>query len=171
VIDHRHAGAAASLALHLTVIAALFWPAATERPAEPGGERIEVSLMKEDDRLRRSGDAMADTSPDRLADGPRSATALSKCDGRIYTGIGLRAALNGTILEVASGGPADKAGIRAGDVLLNGEAVEPDQYEAGTPITLRYLREEREMPPVVAVIDEVCNEQPRPRVRERRLMV
>jgi hypothetical protein len=50
--------------------------------------------------------------------------------------------------------------------LLDFDVTEPDQHPPGTPLLLRYLREQREMPPVVAVVEEICNEQAKPPVRE-----
>lgn len=169
MIDYRHLAAGASIALHLTVVLALLWPAAAARSKGRNADRdVEVRVIQDDGRLRPKVDSAAENLPDKTADGPPATFALSKCDGRTYTGIGVRSWLNGAIVEVAPGGPADKAGLRAGDTLLNLDATEPDQHKPGTRITLRFLRDEREMPPVVAVIGEICNEQARPPSRERR---
>jgi S1-C subfamily serine protease len=162
-IDHRHAAAAISVALHFAVVLAVVWPPAAagskNRNAEKG---VEVRLIDDDGRLKPQAQTLAEHPPAKVQDGPRSTAALSKCDGRLYTGIGVRSLFNGAIVEVASGGPADKAGLRAGDTLLDADVLEPDQHKPGTAITLRILRDEREMPPVVAVVAEICDEQPRP---------
>ena len=169
MIDHRRVAAAVSIALHLVVMGALLWPPEAARSKDSTAEKgIDVRVIQDDGQLRPKVDALAERPPEKPADGPPAAAALSKCDGRIYTGIGVRSWVNGSILEVASGGPADKAGLRAGDTLLNLDVTEPDQHKPGTRITLRFLRDEREMPPVVAVIEEICNEQARPPDRERR---
>jgi hypothetical protein len=169
MFDHRHAAAAVSITLHVALLAALLWPSVVARSNDRNAEQgVDVRLIQDDGELRPKADTPAEQPLEKPADGPPSTAALSKCDGRTYTGIGVRSWVNGAILEVATGGPADKAGIRAGDTLLNLDVTEPDQHKPGTPVTLRILRDEREMPPVVAVIEEICNEQARPRDRERR---
>ena len=49
-----------------------------------------------------------------------------------------------------------------GDTLLNADVLGPNQHKPGTAITLHILRDDREMPPVVAVVEQICDEQPRP---------
>jgi hypothetical protein len=166
-VRQRSVALAGSITLHLAVLLAVLWPAAAERRNDKKADTaVDVRLIEDAGRIRRYADAPDQGTPDRPLDGEFSNAALSKCDGRIYTGIGVRAWGNGAILEVASGGPADKAGLRAGDTLLNSDVTEPDQHKPGTPVTLHYLRDEREMPPVVAVIEEICNEQAMPPARE-----
>lgn len=162
-IDHRHLAATASVAVHLTVMLALMSsPPALHLPDRSADKGVEVRMIDDDGQLKPRPDPLADDPPEKVADGMARTAALSKCDGRLYTGIGVRTWASGAIIEVAAGGPADKAGLLAGDVLLNPEATEPNQHKAGTRITLRIRRDEREMPPVVAVIEEICNEQARP---------
>jgi hypothetical protein len=162
----RSVALAGSVALHLAVLLAVSWSAAVHPNGGNGDTGVEVNLINEAGQIKAKADTSDEGRPDMPVDGELANTALSKCDGRIYTGIGVRAWSNGVILEVASGGPAGKAGLRAGDILLDFDITEPDQHKPGTPVTLRYLREEREMPPVVALVEEICNEQPRPPVRE-----
>jgi predicted metalloprotease with PDZ domain len=166
-VRQRSVALAGSIALHLALLLALLWPAAAERRNDKNADTaVDVRLIQDAGRIRPYADALNERTPDKPADGELASAALSKCDGHTYTGIGVRVWDNGAILEVASGGPADKAGLRAGDTLLNSDVTEPDQHKSGTPITLHYLRDEREMPPVVAVIEKICNEEARPPTRE-----
>ena len=169
MFDHRHLALGVSIAGHLVVMLVLLWPAPSpkHRPAQGG---IDVRLLHESERLRLA-DAAAEDASATTHEGPGAKSSLSKCDGRLYTGIGVRFWANGEIIEVAAGGPADRAGLRAGDMLLDPYATDPDELRPGTRIRLRFLRGEREMPPVAAVVDTICEEQPRPSTRQRRLSV
>jgi len=167
LVARRSVAAAASVTLHLALLLAVFWPATAARSSGGNAAKdVEVRLIDDDGPFKVKADTLAERTPDPARDGEPSPAALSKCDGRTYTGIGVRVWYSGTILEVAPGGPAHQAGLRAGDRLLDLDATEPDQHKAGTPITLRYRRDDREMPPVVAVVAEICNEQARPPERE-----
>jgi predicted metalloprotease with PDZ domain len=153
------------------MLTVMWTPAALRSPDRSAEKGVEVQLVQDDGQLKPKSELPAEYPPEKVADGLPQAAALSKCDGRIYTGIGVRTWGSGAIIEVASGGPADKAGLLAGDILLNPDATEPNQHKAGTRVTLRVLRDQREMTPVVAVIEEVCNEQARPPARGPRRSV
>lgn len=57
-----------------------------------------------------------------------------------YIGIGIHySPLFNTVINVAPGGPADKAGIRVDDILIDGQEIK-DQYPEGTTITVAVLR-------------------------------
>jgi hypothetical protein len=148
----------ASIALHAALLLALSWPATSTRSNGQEPDRdVTVRLIEDAGRIEYKADVAAEERSEPTIDGDLSPAARSRCQGRAYTGIGIRAWLNGTIAEVAAGGPADKIGLKAGDTILNSDAIEPDQHKPGTRIALRYLRDEREMPPVVAVVEEICN--------------
>ena len=166
-VARRSVAGAASVVLHLALLLAVLWPAAAVRSSGGNADKdVEVRLIDDAGDFRIKTDSLAERTPDPAAEGEPSKTALSKCDGRTYTGIGVRVWFSGTILEVAPGGPADNAGLRTGDRLLDLDATAPDLHQAGTPIVLRYRRDERDMPPVMAVIAELCNEQAKPPERE-----
>jgi predicted metalloprotease with PDZ domain len=65
---------------------------------------------------------------------------MRKCD-KHYLGIGVtHSSLFGEITNVAPGGPADKAGIRVGDIPLDSLNIR-DKYPEGTVITIPILRD------------------------------
>ena len=164
----RSVALGASIALHAALLLALSWPATSARLNGKDAEQgVAVRLIEDAGQIQYKADVAAEGTPETAVDGALSTAALSQCQGRAYTGIGVRAWLNGTIAEVAAGGPADKVGLKAGDTILNSDAIEPDQHKSGTRIALRYLRDEREMPPVVAVIEKICNEHVEQRSRGR----
>ncbi|HUP06347.1 MAG TPA: hypothetical protein VMU47_04300 [Caldimonas sp.] len=170
VFDHRHLALGVSMAGHLVVLLVLLWPAPSPKHRAAAGG-IDVRLLHDGERLHLRANAAAEDASATTHEGPSGKFSLSKCDGRLYTGIGIRFWANGEIIEVAAGGPADRAGLQAGDTLLDPYAIQPDELRPGTRIRLRFLRGEREMPPVAAVVDRICEEQPRPSSRQRRLSV
>ena len=76
---------------------------------------------------------------------------------RRYTGIGARVNGAGFIVDLAAGGPADRAGLRPGDAILNLEDLPIDVYPAGQQVALRLLRDGLETAAVVR-IGAICNE-------------
>ena len=52
MIDHRVVAAAATLALHLTVILALLWPAPVRPTTRQGASDVEVRLIPDEGGLR-----------------------------------------------------------------------------------------------------------------------
>jgi hypothetical protein len=95
---------------------------------------------------------------------PRPLTAGSRlfpvgCRGATYTGIGARVNGAGFIVDLAAGGPAERAGLRPGDAILNLEDLTIDVYPAGQPVGLRLLRDGLETAAVVR-IGAICNEPP-----------
>jgi predicted metalloprotease with PDZ domain len=57
-----------------------------------------------------------------------------------YTGIGTITGFDGTVFEVAPGSPADKAGLRVGDELLNNEDFGINKWKEGTQKTMKIKR-------------------------------
>jgi S1-C subfamily serine protease len=79
------------------------------------------------------------------------------CRGEIYTGIGARVNGAGFIVDLAAGGPAERAGLRPGDAILNVEDLPIDVYPVGQSVGLRLLRDGVETAAVVR-IGAICNE-------------
>ena len=79
---------------------------------------------------------------------------LEKCD-TYYMGIGVvHSSLFGEISEVVAGGPADKAGIKPGDVPLDDLDIR-DKYPEGTQITIPILRDGT-MLQIPVIIGKIC---------------
>lgn len=73
---------------------------------------------------------------------------------KTYRGIGIKRSWGGRIFDVVPGGPADKAGIRVDDVMVN-DALEIDRYMVGHKVTVRVERDGRQFE-VEVVIGRVC---------------
>ena len=58
-----------------------------------------------------------------------------------YAGVGLLTNWSGFVTELAPGGPAELAGIRVGDNMLNASDFGRDRYPAGTVMPLTYLHD------------------------------
>jgi S1-C subfamily serine protease len=96
--------------------------------------------------------------------GPRAPSAGSRvfpigCRGDVYTGIGARVNTAGFILDLAPGGPGERAGLRPGDAILNLDDLPIDVYPVGHTVALRLLRDGAETRADVR-IGAICNEPP-----------
>jgi hypothetical protein len=111
--------AALSISLHVAVVALLFahLPTTPQQPPAPDGDATSGVPL---DVFIIPGDGA----------GPQ-------CDG--YDGVGIRHALGGHILDVAPRSPAERAGIAAGDVLLDPLGIDLRQ-PAGTTVRLSTQR-------------------------------
>ena len=67
----------------------------------------------------------------------------------------------GFIVELAPEGPAQRAGLRPGDAILNIEDLPINTYPSGHPVGLRFLRDGTEMATTVR-IDAICDEPEAP---------
>lgn len=76
------------------------------------------------------------------------------CAGH-YRGIGVVISWSGYVREVVAGGPADRAGLRAGDRFLNDSIFLRDQYPLNTALALRIERDGQPMNLPVR-IDRIC---------------
>ena len=85
----------------------------------------------------------------------------SGCRGTVYTGIGATVNRAGFIVELAPDGPAQRAGLRSGDAILNLEDLPINTYPAGQSVGLRLLREGAETGAVVR-IGAICDEPEAP---------
>jgi hypothetical protein len=97
---------------------------------------------------------------------PRTPTVGSRlfpvgCRGGTYTGIGARVNSAGFIVDLAADGPAEHAGLRPGDAILNLEELPIDVYPTGHAVAVRLLRDGVETRAVVR-IGAICNEPPAP---------
>ncbi len=95
---------------------------------------------------------------------PRRVSAGGKflplgCRGAVYTGIGARVNGAGFVVDLAPGGPAERAGLRPGDAILNLEDLPIDVYPAGQPVGVRLLRDGLETAAMVRIA-AICNEPP-----------
>ena len=146
----------ASVAIHAGVMALLGLHIGTDGKTR----RAEVALVR---LVLPTGTLVP--APD--SDGPlspRTVTAGTRlfptgCRGTLYTGIGARVNSAGFIVDLAAGGPAERAGLRPGDAILNLEDLPIDVYPAGQPVALRLLRDDVETAAVVR-IGAICNEPP-----------
>ncbi len=148
----------ASVALHVGVLAALVLQIGErEAPRRVDAMQVRVTLPP------------GTLIPAPEGDGPlppRTVTAGSRllpigCRGAVYTGIGARVNGAGFIVDLAPGGPADRAGLRPGDAILNLEDLPIDVYPAGQAVGLRLLRDGLETATVVR-IGAICNEPAAP---------
>lgn len=152
---------AASLAIHLAG-AALF-------AGEPVGKRTGSKEAGAKSADKKGGEEIvamrARLAPEPPAQAERGKGALSAKDcpgGRHYTGIGLVFNLAGVIEMVAPGGPADRAGVRVGDVLAGSDTalLGPDKFKAGQAVSIWVMRGEERLPKPMRAA-EICYETAR----------
>ena len=155
-------GRAVALVASIAIHAGVFGLLALQADGEVAPRRVDAVLA----RLVLPAGTLV-PAPD--GDGPlppRPLTAGSRlfpvgCRGAVYTGIGARVNSAGFIIDLAAGGPAERAGLRPGDAILNLEDLPIDVYPAGQPVALRLLRDGLETAAVVR-IGAICNEPPAP---------
>jgi C-terminal processing protease CtpA/Prc len=78
------------------------------------------------------------------------------CSGEQYVGIGIYSVFD-RVTSVAPNGPADRAGIKAGDELTRAASIK-DKYAVGTPIVIKVIRDGTAMTFNV-IVDVICAEQ------------
>lgn len=156
----KHGGAIAialSLALHAAVLAALMHQRTANDRADVHARGVLVRLVL--------GAGTLVPAPDTDGPlGPRAPSVGSRvlpigCRGDVYTGIGARVNSAGFIIDLAPDGPAERAGLRPGDAILNIEDLPIDVYPVGHMVSLRLLRDGAEARAVVR-IGAICNEPP-----------
>ena len=155
----RTVALALSVALHAVVFAALAVRLVAETPA-PGPRGVLVRLVLPPGRLVPAPEGDGPLPP-RSVVSAGNRIHPSGCRGTVYTGIGATVNRAGFIIELAPGGPAQLAGLRPGDAILNLEDLPIDTYPAGQPIGLRLLRDGAEMSATVR-IDAICDEPEAP---------
>ena len=152
----RRLAAIASIALHAVVLGVLALRfAATDGPRPADGVLARVVLPA--GSLVPAPDGDGPLSPRTVSTG-RQVFPLG-CRGAVYTGIGARVNGAGFIVDLAPGGPAERAGLRPGDAILNLEDLPIDVYPAGQPVGVRLLRDGTETAAIVR-IGPICNEPP-----------
>jgi len=144
---------ALSIALHALVFAALAVHLVTPPPGTAG---VLVRLVLPPGRLVPAPEGDGPLPP-RAVVAAGSRVHPSGCRGTIYTGIGAIVNRAGFIIELAPGGPAQRAGLRPGDAILNLEDLPIDAYPAGQSVGLRLLRDGAEAAAIV-VIGAICDE-------------
>lgn len=152
----RAVALALSIAIHASVLAAL----ALRIAGEVGPSRVDavrVRLVLPAGTLVPAPDGNGPMPPSTLTAGNRAMP--TGCRGVTYTGIGARVNGAGFVVDLAAGGPAERAGLRPGDAILNLEDLPIDVYPAGQPVRLRLLRDGLETAAVVR-IGAICNEPP-----------
>ena len=155
----RKVALALSVALHAGVFAALAVYRVGESPA-PGARGVLVRLVLPPGRLVPAPEDDGPLPP-RTVVSAGSRIHPSGCRGTVYTGIGATVNRAGFIIELAPGGPAQLAGLRPGDAILNLEDLPIDTYPAGQPVGLRLLRDGAEAAAVVR-IGAICDEPEAP---------
>ena len=121
--NERIFGAVGSLLLHALLLIA-FIP--QEQPEQEQRKPVPVNRLGDNGYLRViiEGDEDHDGKIDK------SGLAKDTCKGTEYTGIGISITLFGTVIQVAKGSPAERAGILVGDVIPAG--LDFDSSKSGT---------------------------------------
>ena len=144
-----HAGVFAALAIHLVGSA-----------SAPSARGVLVRLVLPPGRLVPAPEGDGPLPP-RTVVAAGSRIHPSGCRGTVYTGIGATVNRAGFVIELAPDGPAQRAGLRPGDAILNLEDLPINTYPAGYPVGLRFLRGGAEVAATVR-IDAICDEPEAP---------
>jgi hypothetical protein len=139
----RAAALALTVALHLILLAMALVRCAPEASAKPPPATSEQPENERvlDVRLLPSGESTAEEAP--------------ACEST-FRGVGLMH--NGIrVQSLAPGGPADRAGLKVGDVILNAEVLGQDRYMVGHRLTLKVSRDGRHFA-VDVVVGRICFE-------------
>ena len=155
----RGVALALSIALHGAVFAALAVRLVGVNPA-PNASGVLVRLVLPPGRLVPAPEGDGPLPPRNVV-AAGSRIHPSGCRGTVYTGIGATVNRAGYIIELAPGGPAEQAGLRSGDAILNLEDLPIDTYPAGQSVGLRLLRDGAEAAAVVR-IGAICDEPDAP---------
>jgi len=155
----RGVALALSIALHGAAFAALAVHLVGAKPAT-SASGVLVRLVLPPGRLVPAPEGDGPLPP-RTVVAAGSRIHPSGCRGTVYTGIGATVNRAGYIIELAPGGPAEQAGLRSGDAILNLEDLPIDTYPAGQSVGLRLLRDGAEAAAVVR-IGAICDEPDAP---------
>ena len=155
----RSAALALSIAIHAAVFAALAVHV-VGADAAPGARGVLVRLVLPPGLLVPAPESDAPLPP-RTDLSAGSRVHPIGCGGVIYTGIGATVNRAGFIVELAPDGPAQQAGLRPGDAILNLEDLPINTYPAGHPVGLRLLRDGAEMAATVR-IGAICDDPEAP---------
>ncbi len=123
-------------------------PSALQMAAE--NEVVHIRFYSEGER--------APADPLAGSDITQAAIAEEPCGGDFYVGIGVVAGgYSGLVIMVAPGAPAARAGIRAGEAIVNSEVLGANRYTEGTPLELRVAGQDGVHRTVFLRVEKICN--------------
>ena len=144
---------ALALALHVLLAWALVWAPHRWRPPPPP-----LPQPQSDPVLFIRHFTERDGASLRQREGDQSAVAEQACPGDFYVGIGIVAgSYTGLVLFVAPGAPADRAGIRTGEQIVNAEILGANLYQEGTPLRLQVQNTAGVRRMVALQVEKICN--------------
>jgi membrane-associated protease RseP (regulator of RpoE activity) len=153
----RRVAIALSVALHAALLAAFALQRGDDEAAAAHARGVLVRLVLAPGTLVPAPDSDGPLGPRAPSVGSR--VLPIGCRGEVYTGIGARVNQAGFIIDLAPDGPAERAGVRPGDAILNIQELPIDFYPVGQPVALRLLRDGAEVRTIVR-IGAICNEPP-----------
>lgn len=143
-----------TLALHaLLLLAVVGLPAVVRAPPPPpaGADDsvVRIRFYSEGEAVHLEQQASSEMS---------TAVADEPCSGDFYVGIGIVAgSYSGLVILVAPGAPAARAGIRAGEEILNAEVLGANRYAVGTPLDLQVAGSDGLLRRVSLRVEKICN--------------
>lgn len=137
----RAAGAIVSLAIHIGLALAILSAPARHPPTPVSAG---VAEEAEGEARRLTGDD--GTDPNGLA-----------CAGDYYDGIGILTNGAGLVSLIGAGTPAERGGLRPGDLMINHLDLGPDRYRPGTAIVLR-VRRGSQFLDITVTVRRICRE-------------
>jgi hypothetical protein len=144
-----------TLALH-----ALLWLAVAGLPMSVRAPLPSPSGAADDSvvRIRFYSEGEAVHLEQQLSSEMSSGVADEPCAGDFYVGIGIVAgSYSGLVILVAPGAPAARAGIRAGEEILNAEVLGANRYAVGTPLDLQVAGADGSLRRVSLRVEKICN--------------
>ncbi len=146
----RYLGAAASGLAHVLLLLLLLdaTSRATKLPPKP------ADIAREHTAQHVYGAGLV---PVNLQDGTGMHLG-QECPDRHYTGIGvLTSSAEDRIIDIGPNTPAERAGLKRGDAILNPEVFQTDNYPPGAILHLRIRRDDGELE-VRVVPAKICND-------------
>lgn len=138
----------ASLLLHLAVLLFMLQPSYKPvQPKTPEAKKnypaLQVTIVAEGEAVHKSGTS------------ERTAFKRS-CNGQFYTGIGLLTNIADSVVSIAKGGPADQAGFKLDDILIERQALEPDLHAEGVKLTVPVMRKGHRLD-IPVTVGKICS--------------
>ena len=140
-----------TLALHALLLLAVVGLPMTVRapPAGADDSVVRIRFYSEGEAVHLEQQASSEMS---------TAVADEPCSGDFYVGIGIVAgSYSGLVILVAPGAPAARAGIRAGEEILNAEVLGANRYAVGTPLDLQVAGPDGSLRRVSLRVEKICN--------------
>jgi S1-C subfamily serine protease len=143
-----------TLALHaLLLLAVVGLPMAVRAPPPPPAGANDSVV-----RIRFYSEGQAVHLEHQASSEMSTAVADEPCSGDFYVGIGIVAgSYSGLVILVAPGAPAARAGIRAGEEILNAEVLGANRYAVGTPLDLQVAGTDGSQRRVSLRVEKICN--------------